>query len=325
MAPLGYLEVLDGRGHVAQRLRLEHLPIQIGRAYTNDVVIDDPYVCPLHATISVDEAGRLVCRDRDSVNGLYAGARGGRVASLELDTNGEFRIGHTTLRYRAADHQVAPALLDRQGQVSGWYSPHVAAIAGAAVFVLLCLDSFLGSVERVTAAKVISEPLMTLSMLLFWAGLWALAGRVVVSRFSFAQHVTIACGAILAFMALGAASEWTEFLLPTVPAMWLAGLAGSGLILAGLVYFHLRFASPMQRGSRWWTALAVSAASIGLSVILDVAARAKFSTVMEYTGIVKPLDAAWVPAVSIDQFIGSSEKLKNDLTGLAQKAKPNQP
>ena len=137
--------------------------------------------------------------------------------------------------------------------------------------------------------------------------------------------MTIACGAILAFMALSAVAEWTEFLFPIFPAMWLAGLVGSGLILAGLVYFHLRFASLMQRGSRLWTALAVSAASIGFSLILDIAARAKFSTTMDYIGIVKPLDAAWLPAIGIDQFIGNSEKLKGELTGLVQKAKANQP
>ena len=325
MAPLGYLEVLDGRGHVAQRLRLDHLPVQIGRAYTNDLVIDDVYVCPLHVSIFADDQGRLICRDLDSVNGLYAGTRGDRAASLELNSGSEFRIGRTVLRYRAADHPMAPALVDRQEQMSLWYSSPAAVIAGFAVFILLCLDSFLSSVERVTAARIVSEPLMTLSMLLFWAGLWALAGRIVVSRFHFPQHVTIACGAILAFMMLSTVSEWTEFLLPIFPAMWLAGLVGSGLILAGLVYFHLRFASLMQRGSRWWTALAVSAASIGFSLILDIAARAKFSTTTDYVGIVKPLDAAWVPAISIDQFVDSSEKLKDELTGLVRKAKRNQP
>ena len=65
-------------------------------------------------------------------------------------------------------------------------------------------------------------------------------GRIVVSRFHFAPHATIASGAIVAFMALSAVSEWTEFFFPTVPALWLAGLFGSGLILAGLVYYHLR-------------------------------------------------------------------------------------
>jgi hypothetical protein len=46
---------------------------------------------------------------------------------------------------------------------------------------------------------------------------------------------------------------------------------------------------------------------------------------MEFTGIVKPLDAAWVPTMSVDRFVENSQKLKSDLERLAQKAKPTQP
>jgi len=46
---------------------------------------------------------------------------------------------------------------------------------------------------------------------------------------------------------------------------------------------------------------------------------------MEFTGIVKPLDAAWVPTISVEQFIDSSQKLKKDLETLAQNSKPAQP
>jgi len=74
-----------------------------------------------------------------------------------------------------------------------------------------------------------------------------------------------------------------------------------------------------------WAAFSVSAALIGISFISDYANRSKFSNVMEFTGIVKPIDAAWVPTISVEQFIDSSQKLKKDLETLAQKSKPAQP
>jgi hypothetical protein len=46
---------------------------------------------------------------------------------------------------------------------------------------------------------------------------------------------------------------------------------------------------------------------------------------MEYTGVVKPIDGAWIPAISIDRFIGDTDKLKADLEALARKAKAAQP
>jgi hypothetical protein len=325
MAPLGYIETIDAKGQVVARVRIESLPIHIGRAYSNDMVIDDPYVCPQHLIIERDQQDHLIARDLNSVNGLYGATDGKRVASLELASGSRFRIGRTLVRYRSVDHPLAPTLIDREIDASRLASPYVAAFTGLLVFLLLCLDSFLGTFERVTVAKVVSEPLTTFSMLLIWSGLWSLASRIVVSRLHFFEHATIAGCAIVSFFTLSALAEWTEFFFPIIPVLWIAGLVGTGIILAALVYNHLRFASTMRRRSRLWTALAVSTAMVGVSVISDYAGRSKFSNVMEFTGIVKPIDARLVPAISIDRFIDNNQKLRTDLDVLAQQARPTQP
>jgi len=326
MAPLGYIEVLDSKGNVLERRPIDSFPIHIGRAYNNEVVIDDPYVCPAHVTVELDDRGSLIARDLNSVNGLRLGSgRKKRLPMLALNSGSQFQIGHTILRYRSFDHALAPTLLDRENGTSFFGSPYIAAFAGIMVFALLCLEGFLGSVERVTIAGIVSEPLVTFATLFLWAGLWTLAGRVILSRFYFFEHVTIASFAIVAFFAINAVAEWLEFLFPFIPALWVAGVFGAGVILAALVFGHLRFASMMRRRSRLWAAFSVSAALIGISFISDYANRSKFSNVMEFTGIVKPLDAAWVPTMSVDRFVENSQKLKSDLERLAQKAKPTQP
>jgi len=325
MASLGYIEVLDNKGNVVERTRIDSFPIHVGRAYSNEVVIDDPYVCPVHVTIELEDHGSLVARDLNSVNGLWLGSGGKKpIPKLELHSGSQFRIGHTLLRYRSFDHPLAPTLRDRENSASFFGSPYIAAFAGIMVFSLLCLEGFLGSVERVTIAGIVSEPLVTFATLLLWAGLWTLAGRVILSRFYFFEHVTIASLAIVAFFAINAVAEWLEFLFPFIPALWVAGVFGAGVILAALVFGHLRFASMMRRPSRVWAASSVSAALIGISFISDYANRSKFSNVMEFTGIVKPLDAAWVPTISVDRFIETSQRLKSDLERLAQKSKPTE-
>jgi hypothetical protein len=321
MAPLGFIEILDGRGHVSERVACRSLPVHLGRAYRNEVVLDDPYVCPVHARIERDEDGRLCVRDLGSLNGLRAGASGARVTELELRSGTEFRVGRTRLRFLSVDHPVAPAWVDREGRLYSPGSPTAAIIAAVIVFLLLTLESFLGSIEYLTFAKLVSEPLLTLSMLLTWCGLWSLASRIVVGRFNFSGHGVVASGAAMAFTLVSASAEWIQFILPAVPALWLAGVFGSAAILAALVYGHLGLASPMRRRSRLWASLLVSAATIGLSTVVDFASRSRFSNVMEYAGIVKPLDPAWLPADSIDQFIENSDKLKKDLDALAIKSK----
>lgn len=325
MAALGYLEILDGKGGVGARIAVESFPVAVGRAYGNQVIVDDPFVCPLHLKITQDDQGRLLASDLDSVNGTYAAASKDRVAQLELQSGSQFRIGHTTLRYVSVDHPLAPTLVDRAVKISPLASPYAAVLAGVVLVLLLCLDAYLSSVDRVTFARIIGEPWVNVSMLTTWAGMWALASRIIVSRFNFAQHVTIACLALLTISGLGVIAEWTEFFLPRLPMLWIAGLFGYGAVLAMLVYGHLGAASPLHRRSRLWAAGAISLVVVGTSAISDYAARSKFSTIMEYTGVLKPIDAAWLPATSVDEFFAGAEKIKKELDGLARKAKSAQP
>ena len=321
MAALGYIEILDGKGGVSERIAVDRFPLTLGRGYANQVILSDPFVCPVHLKIAQDEQGRLLANDLDSVNGSYpAGGKESR-GQWELQPGSPFRIGHTVLRYVTVDHPLAPTLVDRTVEVSLWQSPYAAVVSAVVLVLLLCLDGYLSSVERVTVAKIISEPWFTVSMLGTWAGMWALSSRLVVGRFNFARHVKIACIALLTMSGIALVVEWAEFFLPRIPMLWIAGVWGYGLVLAGLVYGHLGAASPLRRRSRLWAAAAVSLIVVGSSAISDFAARGKFSTVMDYSGILKPIDADWVPATSVEEFFGSSEKLKKELDGLTKKAK----
>lgn len=325
MAPLGYIEIFDAKGAVSERVPIESFPIRIGRAYSNHVILADPYVSPMHVEIAPDEHGRLIARDLDSVNGLRDVTRNKRVPLLEIQSGSQFRLGHSQLRYCSIDHPLTATVVDRESARLWMTSPYVATGLGLGVFLLLCLDAYLSTTERATVAALVSEPLTTAAMLLLWAGLWALASRIVVSRFHFPQHTTIACGAVVGFFLLSLSAEWLEFLWPYLPALWLAGLFGSAVIMAALAYAHLKFASALRRRSRVWAALAVSVALAGVSAISDYAGRSKFSNVMDFTGIVKPLDAALLPTSTLDEFIERSDKLKRVLDDLAQKARAEQP
>ena len=325
MAALGYIEILDAKGNVIERTAVEAFPLNIGRAYTNQIILSDSYVCPMHLVIAADERGQLIARDLNSVNGLRESAEGARVPTLEIHSGTQFRVGRTLLRYCSVDHPLAPTVIDRTEIASRLASPYVAVAVGVSVLLVLCIESFLSSVERVKLINIIGEPLPMIATMLGWAGLWSLAGRVVVSRFHFPQHLTIAGAAILAFTLLSLASEWLEFFFPVVPVLWSAALFGSGLILAALVYGHLGFASALRRRSRLWAALFISGAVVGMNAITDYAARTKFSTVMEYNGILKPVDASILPATSLDEFIDHSQKVRTELDRLAQKAKVSKP
>jgi hypothetical protein len=324
MAPLGYIEVLDPKGRVTERHAVGSFPITIGRAYTNHIILDDPFVGAEHVTITRSEEGALIADDLGSVNGLRDGAHGSRVARLSLQSGTVFRVGHTLLRYSAVDQPVQAALEDRASILAPFAAPYAALAIGFGVLAFLALSAFLESYERVTAVQILSEPLVTLSFIVVWAGFWSLASRIVLSRFYFAQHFTLACAAIFGSLALNTAASWIEFFFPPTEAFWFSSIFGSGLLLVALIYGHLGFASTVRSRYRLAAALSVSVVVVGLGVLVEYAGRGKFSTEMEYSGIVKPVDANWLPANSIDQFMRGTKELKKDLDILADKARAGQ-
>ena len=214
-----------------------------------------------------DRAGRARASDRARFGQRQRVARGrARKAGVELgySLRQPFRIGHTQLRYCSVDHPLAPTLVDRDSSRLWLNSLYTPVIVGAAVFLLLCLDAYLTIVERATLAAVVTEPLTTFAMLLFWSGSWALASRVIVSRFHFPQHVTIACGAIVGFFCPQLRGRVVGVSLPISPG----ALARRPLRLGARSWRHwfMAISSLLQRcgGTRaLWAALAVSAAITG--------------------------------------------------------------
>jgi len=111
----------------------------------------------------------------------------------------------------------------------------------------LSLDFYLGSFERVTFLRVLTDPLVTISTMAIWAGLWSFVSRIVFGRLYYTQHFLIVCLAMLGSLLLNEISEWVEFFLPTFPAIWVAAVFGSAMILAAAGHV---LTVPRRRGSR---------------------------------------------------------------------------
>ena len=69
------VELLDRAGSVIARHRFDQLPVRLGRAYDNDVIVDDPFVAPSHVQIERREDGVLIARDLGTRNGTHAVAK----------------------------------------------------------------------------------------------------------------------------------------------------------------------------------------------------------------------------------------------------------
>ncbi len=96
------LSIVDGAnaGNVST---WEGRRITLGSSPDNDVVLDDPTISRVHATIEVDETGYIL-RDNNSKNGTFA--CGLRVREIYLTSGTTFRLGDTTLRFETTGVEV---------------------------------------------------------------------------------------------------------------------------------------------------------------------------------------------------------------------------
>jgi drug/metabolite transporter superfamily protein YnfA len=256
-----FVETLARNGDVLQRRRVEALPIRLGRGYDNDVILDDDYAAASHACIERDAAGRLVLRDLGSKNGINH--RGKRMLEVVLSGDTVVRIGHTSLRVRAAGFPVAPELEDRT--FHRWEGP----LPGAAGLLLTgCASLFvrwISDAQYFEFARYVEALALGTGGALLWAGAWAFVNRLFGRHARLGRHLFVAgCGlAALTVVALLLAT--TAYAFSAEAFTHYASHAGV-LLVVGMLYFHLITITPEYRRRYRW--IGAGLALLGSSLIL---------------------------------------------------------
>lgn len=230
-----WIEVLSRHGDVAARERIEADEARIGRAFDNDVVVDDPHVAPHHLRIFRAEDGELVAEDLGTLNGLYPEHGAKRVPRLPLAREPGIRIGRTIIRVHDAAHPVGPErLLTPPRAHARW-----AIGLGALLLVLLLVGQWLVATAEPSANVILLPPLAVATAVAGWASLWAMQSRLFFGQARFAVHLRIAITACLLIVAWDQVAQSLSF---AFASRILADYGGLGIwaILAAACYAHLR-------------------------------------------------------------------------------------
>ncbi|OON62160.1 hypothetical protein B0920_01315 [Massilia sp. KIM] len=236
------IEMLARSGEVLHRHRVASLPIRVGRAYDNDFIVDDEYAAPHHVVIEAGEDGKPVMRDLGSRNGIVH--KNKRVTAVALDGDTVVRMGHTSLRLRAADHPVPAELRDRT--MHGWEGL-VPGLAGAALTGLVALlVAWLTDFGNFGLEDGVQALAAGIGVGLLWSGLWAFNNRVFSRHARLGRHFFIfGCGlaVLVAFRLLASALAYAY------SWEWLTryGSHAAVLTVAGVIYFHLATVKPELR------------------------------------------------------------------------------
>ncbi len=191
-API-FVEILTPDGDVKHRYRFSDLPIRIGRAYDNDIILDDPHTAAHHAQIEYNQLDELIISDCGSLSGITQANH--REDFFVVNGDHDYRLGRTLLRIRHKDYPVAPELTDTTNHYWEGWRP---ALTG--IFILTCigvLTTRLSDINESTLSKYLLELVSVIGFVACWSGVWALFSKLFSGQARFGRHVWIAsCGLV---------------------------------------------------------------------------------------------------------------------------------
>jgi FHA domain len=298
-----WVEVLSRHRHVVSRQRCTGGVVTVGRAYTNDVVLDDPYVAPEHVRILRDASGALAIEDLGTRNGLFADHERRGVRRLLLSPDAVFRIGHTLLRVRGAYHPVAA---ERVASAQRRWWPVLVGGGGSVLVVaagLLWLSDF--SEPRVANYVV---PLMAMVIVVaVWSTAWTVIARVFAGQARFEENLLVTLAGAFGFEA------W--YVLSTLGAFGLSSSAlvnyryvGFWCILALVCYAHLRHISPGRSALRAAVVGGLLALAIAVQLLVQLDPRSGLE--QSYVYRLMPPSFRLLPVTNEKSYFAAVEKLE---------------
>lgn len=264
------IELLDRGGAVSARHRCNELPVTLGRAYHNDVIVDDPFVAPTHVRIERRADGAVVARDIGTRNGMHVVPK--RRFSLWRDAVTRFeevvltadtlvRVGHSTFRVRPVDQVVTPERLDTTAHT--WEGLRPAMLAFVMLTLVALFEAWTSDTSTQDGLVYETNVAAALGALVVWGGFWALLNRLFAGRARTGRHLLIGATGAVVTVVISLAAEMLgyAFSLP-----WLTQFDSyvSLAVLSAAIYFHMTTITPLSLSFARQFAVVFAMLTIGL-------------------------------------------------------------
>jgi hypothetical protein len=319
---LAVLEVLDRDGVVRQSLKVGAWPLRVGRAFDNDLVLDDPFTAPQHLRIARDENGQLALTVGESVNGLQCDGRvltAGQQLALPAgphDKPVSLQLGRTQLRLRLATQVLAPEQVLGAARVLTQGLPTLLLLALAAALVL-GFNTWLESEPDLLTRSLASFAISALAIGFGWAGVWTLLSKVFTHQGHFGWHLRVMLLAVLAWEALMAGTALLAFAF-SWPWLTDFNFVPAYAILGAMLYFHLQAVEPQHPRRTLGFALGSALTGLGLSLWFNVQATDRLGSELYMNHLFPPALRVAKP-VEVLQFMQGVADLQTRLDAKARK------
>jgi hypothetical protein len=326
MGKIVFVEFLDRRGTMKERVRIDSFPATVGRGYGNAVIVDDRYVGVEHLRLSLDSEGGIWVEALDPVNVTRIEKSRQPLRREQVPPGGEIvlRLGQTVLRMRGDDFAVGPAapppaLFGSPGRrLASWPTALLVFAVGFGLNVLT-------HAQAISKQAIFSDlSAMAITLLLFfvlWTGFWSFFNRLVAHSFRFMTHLGIAGIGSVVFLIFFTGNEYFEFLFSAPVAAKAAGFAGFAVIFSLLLYTHLTVMSDSSRRKRLLSCALISAGIAGIALLITITKEREFSHELNFSAVIKPVGRQWVRTVAAEEFFGDLDKVRAKIDAMAKEGR----
>lgn len=304
---LALIELLERDGRVRQAIEVRRWPVTIGRAFDNDVVLDDAHVAPLHARIVQDAGGALQLEVAQGVlNAVRAGAATVGAGQQGPLPRGAWQIGASPLRVRWPGEALKPERVLAAGGAWWWL-----ALLAALLLALELGEVLVGLDPGARVTAWLFPALAVAGAVVVWAGLWGLASKIFQHRFAFLPHLSIALRWLLAIGVLDLLLPLLGFAL-SWPGLVASGGLLTGLLGLGMLFQHARLVLPAHRRAAGLTLASVWVLGTGAGAInLHQSSDRWFGPL--YMHQLAPPTLRLAPTVPVASFVQEAAALKAKL------------
>ena len=296
-------------GHTTRHI-VSTYPARIGRAFDNDIILDDVYVDPHHAVIQrAPDNGDLFIHDLGSQNGIIDNHH--TTHKLRLVSGHSFTLGRTEIRHYSVAHNLASTL--KLEKPRAWQRHVQQPFAVWPLFLLTIAFvtgwSYLNIWSDEIAPALSSAAVIVGSGILIWSAAWALVGRILRRRAFFNGQIAVASLYTLACCILWSLQAYVNFFTNENWAAQVFDYALSFLILSSLLSAALSFATTMLPKKRRAAAMIAAAGVLFGSLAFSLINQKSFDPSPHYASGIEPYLTSMVSAQTPDVIMTSNEKL----------------
>ena len=313
------VEILKRDETLIERHKVSSFPVSIGRAYDNDIIIADKYVCPKHLSLEIDEENNIKICNQSETNGTLELPLESRIDSVTFTGITTVRAGDTFIRLIDPSIGVEKALPKKRTQ--SLYIDHKPIWWGYGIISLILYSVLRVGVFRYLSYQdkdntAVDTLVLTLAiyipMFIIWAGGWAILSKLVTKRANFTKHLFVVLIVTASYSAIYYLLKVAEYSFGYFSITYL----GSFLLLPALLILsaeHLRYATNMSRKRRWASCSVVIAFIGVLAAVYTYSQSFEFNNAPPTQLNIKPSYLQLSHEKSIEQFASSIFVLNDSL------------